>query len=162
MSADNKMNQGDIDRFWSHVDKSGDCWEWKCRRDKAGYGRFALGRERKRAHRISYLITHGEIPQGLFICHHCDNPGCVRPEHLYAGTRLQNKADCVARGRHKLPPVMRGEAHPRSKLTKQQVIEIRRRYKEGGITYANLGSVYGMSKRTIEHIVRGRSWQHVK
>lgn len=98
------LSEGE-DRFWRHVDMSGDCWEWRAARDTDGYGRFRIGgrgTSNRKAHRIAYERTYGEIPPGLLIRHTCDNPGCVRPEHLILGTHKDNAEDRRLRGR--MPP----------------------------------------------------------
>jgi hypothetical protein len=84
-------------RFWEHVEKLPDdgCWVWTGSRLQSGYGTFDKGR----AHRFSYALANGPIPDGLHICHRCDNPPCVRPDHLFAGTRVDNMQDAIAKGR---------------------------------------------------------------
>lgn len=88
------------DRFWSNVDKSGECWVWTGNRLPSGYGRFSRNGS---AHRIAYQLTYGEIPPGMCVCHRCDNPPCVRPDHLFLGTHAENMRDRDAKGRGKLP-----------------------------------------------------------
>lgn len=90
-----------IIRFWQKVDTSGECWAWTGGRDKDGYGCIKLSRSRKQvgAHRYSYELFYGAIPDDAVICHTCDNPGCVNPAHLYAGTHKTNAEDKMARGR---------------------------------------------------------------
>lgn len=88
------------DSFWSLVDKTGDCWTWLGAKTDRGYGVIAVGRKQHRAHRLAWELTNGAIPDGMFVCHHCDNPSCVRPDHLFIGAPLDNTLDMVAKGRH--------------------------------------------------------------
>src|SRR5215831_7021758 len=91
-----------IERFWSHVSKADGCWEWTAYRDPAGYGRLGAGSKKAGvilAHRFSWIIHFGPIPEGIHVCHHCDNPPCVRPEHLFLGSNADNHADMRAKGR---------------------------------------------------------------
>lgn len=96
-----RMSEADIARFWSKVRKSDECWIWIAGRYfPAGYGQFFLDGRDMRAHRTSWTIVHGPIPDGLWVLHKCDNPPCVRPDHLFLGTRSDNMRDCVSKGRH--------------------------------------------------------------
>jgi hypothetical protein len=86
-------------RFWARVDKSGECWLWTGPRDKDGYGKANVRRRALRAHRVSWTMANGAIPEGLIVCHRCDTPACVRPDHLWLGTQLDNVRDMTAKGR---------------------------------------------------------------
>lgn len=87
------------ERFWPKVDKSGDCWTWTASLSRSGYGGFGFRGKVWKAHRVSYVLAYGEIPDGAHILHSCDNPPCVNPAHLRAGTRSDNMQDKVRRGR---------------------------------------------------------------
>ena len=92
------------ERFWRHVDQSGDCWVWTGSLTNGGYGHLGLGGRdggTDRAHRVSWRLHFGEIPSGLWVLHKCDNPPCVRPEHLFLGTHDDNMRDCVSKSRHR-------------------------------------------------------------
>lgn len=89
-----------VTRFWRHVEKTDGCWLWVGGRANGGYGRFgALPDRIVYAHRFSYELHKGPIPDGMFVCHSCDNPSCVRPDHLFAGHNVDNVRDMVAKGR---------------------------------------------------------------
>ncbi len=149
------------ERFWAKVDRvEGDgCWEWTASKNPAGYGQFQVymgvhTRRTTRAHRYSWEITHGPPPRGMHVCHYCDNPACVRPDHLFLGTPLENARDRDAKGRHR---PLRGEAHPRTRLTRAQAQVIRREYADG-VSYAKLAVKYGTSAEPIRRIVRNLTY----
>lgn len=152
------------ERFWPKVSIAGadECWEWQAARDDFGYGRF--GRRSLRAHRMSYAMAHGEIPDGLCVLHRCDNPPCVNPAHLFLGTRQDNAADMNKKRRHWVYSgkvvVPRGERHPKTTLTTRQVKAIRRRYANGE-TQVALAAKFGVTQQSVSDIVRRRVWTHV-
>lgn len=148
-----------IELFWSKVDKSeGDnaCWIWKGTLFK-GYGRIAFYGRNFSAHRMAWQLTNGFIPRGLFACHHCDNPPCVNPSHLFLGTNKENMQDMKRKGRgHNF----KGENNSNSKLTQQKADEIRERYALGGITKSQLAKEYGVTPRNIRWIIARVRWNY--
>jgi len=92
-------------RFWAKVrlGSPGECWEWTASRNATGYGQFCFGGTKRRAHRVAYALTHGEIPAGMCALHRCDNPPCVNPAHLFLGTQEDNNADRDEKGRQRSP-----------------------------------------------------------
>jgi hypothetical protein len=160
------------DRFWEKVEKTDGCWLWKGTRDKAGYGHIYSREKRRpdRAYRVAYELEHGPIPPDMYVCHSCDNPSCVRPDHLFLGTAADNTADCVAKGRNnrgerngsRLYPERhpRGEAHPMAKLTDDKVRAMREAYANGA-TQAALTRSFGVSAAVVHHVVHRITWTHV-
>jgi hypothetical protein len=138
-------------RFWSKVDKSDGCWIWKGQRGYKGYGKFyTQGKAHVRAHRFSYTLVNGPIPDGLFVCHHCDNRACVRPDHLFLGTNTDNMRDASRKGR------ISSQA-----LTPDQVREIRDLHSQGHSARA-LGVRFGVDRKTIRNLLRGNSYRYVE
>lgn len=144
-------------RFWSFVKKTDCCWIWTGTRErKTRYGHFALSHHKPvGAHRFSWELHNGPIPTGELVLHSCDNMACVRPDHLFLGNEAKNSEDMVRKGRSS-----RGERNPLSKLTDEQVIEIRRRYRFRGPTQ-KLAAEFGINKTTLVRVARGISWKHV-
>lgn len=145
-------------RFWKSVDKKGEneCWNWKSSKNKKGYGRIHLGMVGTTAHRFSYMINKGEIPEGMFVCHSCDNPGCVNPNHLFLGTNKDNMKDCMDKNR-----VAWGERTKHSKLNNEQVLEIIDLYKTNRYTEKELGLMFGVSFSNIYQIIEGKTWRRL-
>jgi hypothetical protein len=154
-------------RFWSSVQKTGDSddWLWTKRRNKSNYGVVAWEHEMRLAHRVSWEITYGHIPPGMGVLHHCDNPPCVRPDHLHLGDHAQNMREMYARGRkthfHAPPPPQRGEQNPSARLTASQVLELRDLRATEGLSYAELGRRFGIGAEHAGRIVRGLKWRHL-
>lgn len=130
------------------------CWEWIAA-TKNGYGIMQIGGRGIYAHRIAYEQAHGTIPPGMLVCHHCDNPSCVNPAHLFLGTHADNSADMKRKGRsHKDLPTLRGEEHGNALLTNAQVRSIRTRLVNGEKGRA-LAAEFGVNECTISLIRRG-------
>lgn len=166
----------DAQRFWNKVDKSGGddaCWLWQASRTTDGYGRVGINGTILYAHRVSWQIVHGAIPDGIFVCHHCDNPPCINPRHLFLGTNTDNVHDMLAKGRgnkasgarngHATRPekTLRGEANPQSKLTEESVRLIRQLYAAGGVSHRHLARRFGVGRSTIARILSGNLWKTV-
>lgn len=145
-------------RFWDKVRKADGCWEWMASRHPDGYGMFNLGGANIKAHRVAYMLSVAPIPNGLHVCHHCDNRSCVRPDHLFLGTHRDNMADRHAKGRSIGSP---GEAHPFSKLTDEDVRQMRL-LSALGITGKWMAGVFGVAAATAQQAINGRRWRHVK
>lgn len=142
-------------RFWDKVVKTDGCWLWASAKDSFGYPLIKRSDGAQiRAHRLSYEMHKGAIPAGHFVCHKCDNKGCVNPDHLFAGTHQQNMDDMVSKSR-----AFRhiGEKNYSAKLTPEQVIAIRG---ESG-SCAKIGKKYGVSEMAISKIRRNITWRHV-
>lgn len=153
-------------RFWAKVDKSGSCWLWLAGKDQLGYGMFWIDGHTVHAHRVAWMLRHGLVPNGVLVCHECDEPGCVNPSHLFLGTQADNMADREAkgRGRYPDPPVNRGESHGNAKLTVAKVRRAKRLYQSEERRYgdmARLAKEYGVSLSTVYNAVKGRTWSHV-
>lgn len=133
-------------------DKPDGCWEWKGARDKDGYGIFTYEAKTYRAAIMALVLLGVERKPGRYACHTCDNPSCVRPDHLYFGSPSDNVADAMQRGRMKV-----GSAHGASKLTEKAVVLIR----EGRSTDAEFAAMFGVSKTAVLLARRGKTWRHV-
>lgn len=150
-------------RFWSHVDKSGECWLWTGSRNARGYGHFGVGNRRSAlAHRVSWVFANRPLGPGELVLHkqHCTSKSCVRPDHLYVGDQKQNMADANALGLLKGRNVARGEDAGQATLTDQQVREIVTRYICGEGSSA-LGAEYGVKRDHVTKLARGESRTHV-
>lgn len=155
-----QYTKNSIDKFWSRVDKESSiilyhgsrCWEWKSGFSQNGYGNVKLLNKTRYTHRVSYELAFGDIPNGLYVLHHCDNRKCVNPSHLFLGTARDNSDDKVYKNRQP-----RGETNGRCKLSDEQVAEIRRRYKpfgKGGEGSPTLAKIFGVSWSQIQKIVK--------
>lgn len=145
-----------VERFWQQVQKTDTCWIWTGSNTR-GYGVMAMNGAMYRVHRFSWELHNGPIPKGLMVCHRCDNPSCVRPDHLYAGSAKQNMHDCLSRGRY---PYRFALENPKSKLTPNDVRMIREVYPT--VQAPQLARRYGVHKKTIYDVIHRRSWLSVE
>lgn len=155
-------------RFWSYVADRPEvgCWIWTGGKDKDGYGRFAVTAPRGvapkqrhfRAHRLSWSMSNGRLMANeMVVRHSCDTPACVRPDHVEPGTQKQNRRDCIDRGREPM-----GEKKSQSKLTEDNVREIRRLYATNEYSHNQLAVSFGVSQAAIGFVVRRVRWKHVE
>lgn len=151
-------------RFWPKVDVAGpdDCWEWTASRGSSGYGHILSGGSPAKmtsSHRVAWEMANGPIPDGLHVCHTCDNRRCCNPAHLWLGTAKQNNNDCQAKGRRRVIPP-RGEKSPMAKLTDSGVSEMRRRW-AAGESASSLALEFGIAHGSASRVVRGIAWAHM-
>lgn len=163
-------------RFWSNVEKSDGCWRWAggaIKKDGRGY--LTVGGKSVLAPRYSWELHNGAIPEGLFVCHSCDNPNCVNPDHLWLGTNQDNMVDAARKGRNPMQKNpqssffarpgasrfrARGEAHGSAKLTDESVRNIRAAV-SGGRSQRAVAREYSVHPTLVSLIVRKRIWRHV-
>jgi hypothetical protein len=139
------------DRFWLLVRKSDSCWEWTGLRCVKGYGLCTVKCRRAFSHRVSWELAHGPIPEGLCVLHSCDNPACVRPDHLFLGTRKDNSDDKVAKGRQ-----AKGKrAHKKLSHEKAQLI---REMRSKGMTYREIGQRFRVSTWSVWLAANGKTY----
>lgn len=161
--------------FWSKVDTSGDCWTWQRYRCRKGYGIVRIEGQLQKAHRVAWMMTRGPIPDGMQICHHCDNPPCVRPDHLFLGSQSDNSKDMGSKGRHWLqkqperslfvrqPTIKpRGTQNRHAKLTDEQVREIRKVHTEKRVSRRQIARMFNVSETTVRRVVNRELWKHVE
>ena len=160
-----ELKEKDIKRFWSKVDiqKNNDCWNWKRGKTKQGYGIFWLNGSNIGAHIFSFILHFGKYETGLFVCHKCDNPSCVNPNHLFIGTPKENTQDMMKKGRMIIGEkinVKKGEDCHLSKLTIKEIVEIRSTYKKNvkGCGIRTLAKKYGVRPFSIFQIVNNQTW----
>jgi hypothetical protein len=149
----------DIARFTGHTHRGEGCWVWCSVTLNTGYGLFRVwpGRRQLLAHRVAWEIAHGPIPAGLQVCHRCDNPCCVRPDHLFLGTHAENSGDMVAKGRS-----AKGEHTNHTRLTATDVQRMRALYAAGHFaTKSAAAARFGVSIPTAHSVLGRKTWKHV-
>lgn len=148
-----------VTRFWNHVVKQGDdeCWDWSGSGNQFGHGMFNISHtERMYAHRYSWQLVHGVIPEGMWLLHLCDRPQCCNPKHLVLGDHRLNTLHAVDRDR-----VAKGEHNGGAKLSVDDIAAIRERYAKGGIAAKQLGRQFGIGESQTLRIIHRQSWKHV-
>lgn len=147
------------ERFWKRVVKmQSGCWHWTGQRVGGRYGRLRINQSKRvLAHRLSWEIHNGVIPEGSRVLHACDNPPCVNPAHLFLGTIKDNSRDMVSKGRQYRPT---GERNPKAVLCKESVREIRRELVRK-VSQSVLAKRFGVSPKTIHGISKGTKWKHL-
>lgn len=153
------MNETTETRFWSKVNtgKPDECWEWQAHLTRSGYGWFNYQGKATLAHRVAWELTNGATPNGLFLCHKCDNRRCVNPSHLFLGTPADNHADMQGKGRNLV-----GEDAPQAKLTESQVLQIVNEYLTTEKRQHQLAEQYGVDLITVNNILTGATWKHLQ
>lgn len=159
-----RYDRAPADRFWALVDKNGPtpaqadlgpCWVWNGCVDSWGYGHFKVSGVVRRAHRFSWEMAREPVPPHLVVCHRCDNPPCVNPDHLFVGTQADNIRDMAAKGRLRW---VCGEKSGRSVLSESDVLRIRERL-SSGTKHAVLANEFSVSRQLISAINTGRIWR---
>ena len=161
LDAPPRMSKTIEQKFWEKVKVADGCWRWSAAKLPSGYGFIGGGKGASKnhyAHRVSYEIHHGPIPDGMVVMHTCDNPECCNPDHLRIGTHKQNSQDMVAKGRATSGPGLVGEQHPRSKLSATCVRAIRKSSEPSG----RLAKKFAVSRSCISSIKSGKNWRHVQ
>lgn len=149
------------ERFWLRTrlpDNLDECWEFQGSVGNSGYGRLKVNGIATTAHRYSWQLYYGDIPNGMLVLHHCDNKVCVNPKHLFIGTHSDNVQDMIRKGRGNYPRGA-GEQASNVKLTQVEVDLIRSLYASGRYSYRNLGDIYGVTLNNIYHIVKRHTWK---
>jgi len=152
------ITEEDKARFWDKVSvRKDECWLWQASVLSNGYGRFKFREKTVLAHRFSWCLKFGSIPDGKFVLHKCDIRRCVNPAHLFIGTNQDNMTDRDNKGRCHHPT---GETHPGSKLKEFEVLEIRRMIDQG-LTHRSIAALFSVAHQTITSINTRRSWSHI-
>ena len=154
------------ERFWDKVKKNHDCWEWKGS-SYLGYGQIWRNGKKVKAHRLSWEMHNGIIPEGIFVLHKCDNPSCVNPEHLFLGNQKDNMQDCSKKKRNCMQVYpgafghRKGEKHRGAKLSNSDVQEIVILFGSNKYTKAELARMFKVHRTTVSKIFEGKNWKSV-
>lgn len=140
-----KLSNSLLERLLQKCNTSDGCWEWNSAKTPGGYGKLMFKRSHKYAHRAMWEEVNGSIPEGMEVCHHCDNPGCVNPDHLFIATHLENMLDRDSKGRGK-----------GSKLTVETCEQMKNLYASGRLTQKEVGEHFGISKQTVWLVINDK------
>lgn len=143
-------------RFLHKVNKTASCWVWVGAKIGRGYGRIKIDGNTLYSHRVAYTLYKGLIPNDMHVLHSCDNPCCVRPDHLFLGTHQENMQDREIKGRGRCGF---GEKHGLAKLTEKQVLEIRAKYVPRKYSMSKLSKEYKVVPSTVSHIINNKTWK---
>ena len=145
-------------RFYNKYQENGGCWIWTGSLNVWGYGVIRVNRKNMLAHRISWIIHEGDIPEDLLICHTCDNPACVNPKHLWLGSNKDNMTDMYLKNRSNQP---KGEKHALCKLNDKKVFKIRSLYKPRIYPANRIAKEFNVSEVCVYNIIYKRTWKHL-
>jgi hypothetical protein len=144
--------------------EDGPCLLWPYANNERGYGVLSKSINGRltmiKVHRLAFEAYSGPIPEGMEVCHACDNPACYRVAHLFVGTHKQNIHDCIEKGRNSQPPRRIGQDHPNAKLTEAKVREMLRLKREG-LSIPKIAAAHNVNRTTVKRILAGKSWSHV-
>jgi DNA-binding XRE family transcriptional regulator len=154
-----KYNLPISERIESHIISKENCWitDFSC--SPSGYPLMGINRKNKLVSRVMYELHFGEIPPGMLVCHRCDNPKCVNPDHLFLGTYQDNIDDMMSKGRK---ASQQGSRNSQAKLNEEKVLEIKRDLAETNLTQEKIAKKYGVSDTIICQIKNGKIWNHVQ
>lgn len=149
-----------FERLTEKITKQPDgCWEWDGCRNAKGYGVISIVDASVGTHKVAYELAYGKVPDGLCVLHRCDNPACVRPSHLFLGTKGDNNSDRASKGRN---DDRRGANNTGAKLDEEKVKAIREMLKQGGRSQKSIGEAFGVCQAVVSSIQLGKSWTHVQ
>lgn|SRR5574343_323797 len=141
-------------RFWEKVQKTDGCWLWTAGHNGLGYGTFRIGQARDYAHRVSWRLSGRETTPGMDLCHRCDNPACVNPDHLFEGTRGDNMRDASRKGR-----LRTGPGNPQTKLSMFEVFCMRNAWAMRELSQNQMARMFGVTQSCVSDVVNFRTWK---